>query len=162
MQIMKNNCVTNYPGDEASLNLDDHMCFTLYSASLAMTKIYKPLLSKFGLTYPQYLVLIVLWKKNEITVNSLGESLFLDSGTLTPLLKRLEKLALITRKREATDGRQVIIALTQLGQSLRNEIAHVPQKVSCTTGYTLPEINALNQKLKILRANLHANLQKAK
>ena len=159
---MQNQCITNHVSDEASLNLDDHMCFTLYSASLAMTKIYKPLLAKFGLTYPQYLVLLVLWKKDQITVNQIGESIFLDSGTLTPLLKRLEKLALITRKREATDGRQVIIALTQLGQSLRNEIAHVPQNVSCTTGYTLPEIDALNQKLKMLRANLHANLHIAK
>lgn len=159
---MQNQCVTNQIGNGISLNLDDHMCFTLYSASLAMTKIYKPLLSKFGLTYPQYLVLLVLWKKDQITVNSLGESVFLDSGTLTPLLKRLEKLAFITRKREALDGRQVIISLTPLGQSLRNEIAHVPQNVSCTTGYTLPEIDALNQQLKILRANLHANLHIAK
>lgn len=108
------------------------------------------------------MILLALWKKDQITINALGESVFLDSGRLTALLKRLEKMALITRKRESTDGRQVIISLTHLGQSLRDEISHVPQKVSCTSGYTLSEIDALNQKLKILRANLTANLHIAK
>ena len=92
---MQNECVTSDLNEQSILNLDEQMCFALYSASHAMTKIYKPLLAPFGLTYPQYLVLLVLWQKDSITVNALGERLFLDSGTLTPLLKRLEKLALI-------------------------------------------------------------------
>ncbi len=159
---MQNQRVLNDFNQYSTLNLDEQMCFALYSASLAMTKIYKPLLAHFGLTYPQYLVLLVLWQKDSITVNALGERLFLDSGTLTPLLKRLEKLALITRKREAIDGREVIIALTPLGQSLRDDVEHIPARVSCNTGCTLPEIKALNQQLIVLRAHLNSNLNAVK
>ena len=159
---MQNECVTSDLNEQSILNLDEQMCFALYSASHAMTKIYKPLLAPFGLTYPQYLVLLVLWQKDSITVNALGERLFLDSGTLTPLLKRLEKLALITRKREAIDGREVIIALTPLGQSLRGDVVHIPASVSCNTGCTLPEIKLLNQQLIALRAHLNSNLNAVK
>lgn len=160
--MMQNKCVTNDLSEQSILSLDEQMCFALYSASLAMTKIYKPLLAPFGLTYPQYLVLIVLWQKDSIPVNALGERVFLDSGTLTPLLKRLEKLALITRKREAKDGREVIIALTPLGQSLRADVEHIPASVSCNTGCTLPEIKTLNQQLVALRAHLNTNLRAVK
>lgn len=159
---MQNEHVLNDLNQNSILNLDEQMCFSLYSASLAMTKIYKPLLAPFGLTYPQYLVLLVLWQKDSITVNALGERVFLDSGTLTPLLKRLEKLALITRKREAIDGREVIIALTPLGQSLRGDVVHIPASVSCNTGCTLPEIKLLNQQLIALRTHLNSNLNALK
>lgn len=159
---MQNESDLNDLNQHSILNLDEQMCFSLYSASLAMTKIYKPLLAQFGLTYPQYLVLLVLWQKDSITVNALGERVFLDSGTLTPLLKRLEKLALITRKREAIDGREVIIALTPLGQSLRGDVVHIPTRVSCNTGCTLPEIKLLNQQLIALRAHLNSNLNAVK
>ena len=159
---MQNEFVTSSLDKKSSLSLDEQMCFALYSASHTMTKIYKPLLAPFGLTYPQYLVLLVLWQKDQMTVNALGERVFLDSGTLTPLLKRLEKLALITRKREAIDGREVIIALTLLGQSLRDDVEHIPAKVSCNTGCTLPEIKELNQQLIALRAHLNINLNTVK
>lgn len=159
---MQNEHVLNDLNQHSILNLDEQMCFALYSASLAMTKIYKPLLAPFGLTYPQYLVLLVLWQKDSITVNALGERVFLDSGTLTPLLKRLEKLALITRKREAIDGREVIIALTPLGQSLSGDLVHIPASVSCNTGCTLPEIKSLNQQLIALRTHLNSNLNAVK
>lgn len=159
---MQNEHVLNDLNQNSILNLDEQMCFSLYSASLAMTKIYKPLLAPFGLTYPQYLVLLVLWQKDSITVNALGERVFLDSGTLTPLLKRLEKLALITRKREAIDGREVIIALTPLGQSLSGDLVHIPASVSCNTGCTLPEIKSLNQQLIALRTHLNSNLNAVK
>lgn len=159
---MWNQGVNKVLSNQPLLNLDYQMCFALYSSSLAMTKIYKPLLAQFGLTYPQYLVLLVLWEKDQITVNTLGERLFLDSGTLTPLLKRLEKLALITRKREAIDGRKVIITLTQLGHSLREGAAKLPAIVSCNTGCTPPEIQKLNQELIKLRAHLNANLNVVK
>ena len=159
---MQNEFVTSSPDKKSSLSLDEQMCFALYSASHTMTKIYKPLLAPFGLTYPQYLVLLVLWQKDQMTVNALGERVFLDSGTLTPLLKRLEKLALITRKREAIDGREVIIALTLLGQSLRDDVEHIPAKFSCYTGCTLPEIKDFNQQLIALRAHLNINLNTVK
>ena len=159
---MQNECVTSDLNEQSILNLDEQMCFALYSASHAMTKIYKPLLAPFGLTYPQYLVLLVLWQKDSITVNALGERVYLDSGTLTPLLKRLEKLALITRKREAIDGREVIIALTPLGQSLLGDVVHIPASVSCNTGCTLPEIKLLNQQLIVLRTHLNTNLNAVK
>ena len=159
---MQNEHAINVLSEQSDLNLDEQMCFALYSASLAMTKIYKPLLAPFGLTYPQYLVLLVLWQKDPITVNALGERVFLDSGTLTPLLKRLEKLGLITRKREASDGRQVIIALTHLGHSLRNDVAPIPAKVSGNTGCTITEIKWLNQQLIALRAHLNSKLNAVK
>ncbi len=159
---MQNEFLANDFNEQSLLNLDEQMCFALYSASLAMTKIYKPLLAPFGLTYSQYLVLLVLWQKDSIPVNALGERVFLDSGTLTPLLKRLEKLAFITRKREALDGRQVIISLTPLGQSLRVNVSHIPSSVSCNTGCTLPEIKMLNQQLIALRAHLNSNLNAVK
>ena len=99
----------------AALRLDNQVCFALYSASLAMTKLYKPLLDDIGLTYPQYLVMLVLWEQDGITVSELGERLYLDSGTLTPLLKRLEASGHIRRTRDAQDERRVRIALTPQG-----------------------------------------------
>lgn len=140
------------------LNVDLQLCFALYSASLSMTKTYKPLLAKLKLTYPQYLVLLVLWEKDGVTVNSIGERLFSDSGTLTPLLKRLEKLGLIQRQRAIEDERKVIITLTEQGKLLKTQAADVHPKIACSTGCTLPELQALNQQLILLRANLLKNL----
>ena len=142
------------------LNVDQQMCFALYSASLSMTKIYKPLLSALNLTYPQYLVLLVLWQKDGVTVNTLGERLFLDSGTLTPLLKRLEKNGYLSRQRAVEDERRVIVKLTEAGKRLQAESQHVPLKVACSTGCSLPELHTLNGQLISLRAALisHINL----
>lgn len=130
------------------------MCFALYSASLTMTKVYKPLLQKFGLTYPQYLVMLVLWEQDERSVSELGERLFLDSGTLTPLLKRLEALMFVTRTRDATDERRVIVALTAAGKRLQERSLTVPQHISCATECSLPELISLTKQLGELRAAL--------
>src|SRR3954465_5246655 len=100
------------------LALDNQFCFALYSASLAMTKTYKPFLDTLGLTYPQYLVMLVLWQQDDVLVKTIGELLFLDSGTLPPLLKRLEASSLITRTRDDIDERQVRITLTKQGRAL--------------------------------------------
>ena len=137
-----------------SLRLDNQMCFALYSASLTMTKVYKPLLQKFGLTYPQYLAMLVLWEQDGRSVSELGERLFLDSGTLTPLLKRLEALALVTRTRDAADERRVIVALTAAGKRLHRQALAVPQQISCATECSLPELMSLTRQLGELRAAL--------
>ncbi|MES1987504.1 MAG: MarR family transcriptional regulator [Pseudomonadota bacterium] len=136
------------------LNVDLQLCFALYSASLSMTKTYKPLLAKLKLTYPQYLVLLVLWEKDGVTVNSIGERLFSDSGTLTPLLKRLEKLGLIQRQRAIEDERKVIITLTEQGKLLQAQAADVHPQIACRTGCTLTELKELNSQLILLRTNL--------
>lgn len=136
------------------LNVDLQLCFALYSASLSMTKTYKPLLAKLKLTYPQYLVLLVLWEKDGVTVNSIGERLFSDSGTLTPLLKRLEKLGLIQRQRAIEDERKVIITLTEQGKLLQTQAADIHPQIACSTGCTLTELKELNSQLILLRTSL--------
>lgn len=143
---------------ERLLCLDIQMCFALYSASLSMSKIYKPLLAELGLTYPQYLVMLALWAQNEQTVGELGERLFLDSGTLTPLLKRLEKLDYIQRVRSKQDERRVIVTLTERGDALRQQAVQVPVQIAAKTGCTLQELQSLNEQLTRLRSSLIANL----
>ena len=138
----------------AALRLDNQVCFALYSASLAMTKLYKPLLDDIGLTYPQYLVMLVLWEQDGITVSELGERLYLDSGTLTPLLKRLEASGHIRRTRDAQDERRVRIALTPQGLGLRDQAEHIPHCVLESSQCTLPELVALTSQLKTLRERL--------
>src|SRR3954452_20672154 len=113
------------PPDQALL-LDNQLCFALYSASLAMTKLYKPLLDDLGLTYPQYLVMLALWEQDGLMVSELGERLSLDSGTLTPLLKRLEANGYVARVRDAADERRVHITLTAAGRKLKTRAASVP------------------------------------
>jgi DNA-binding MarR family transcriptional regulator len=143
--------------DEASdnlLNIDLQMCFALYSASLSMTKVYKPILAKLGLTYPQYLVLMVLWQQDGLTVNTLCEKLFSDSGTLTPLLKRLEKQGLIQRLRSVEDERKVLVTLTAAGKALKKEATAVPMQIICSTECSLDEIQSLNKRLIDLRSSL--------
>lgn len=146
--------------DNPALNVDLQMCFALYSASLSMTKAYKPLLAELKLTYPQYLVLLILWEKDAVTVSSLGERLFSDSGTLTPLLKRLEKLGLIQRQRLAEDERKVIISLTKEGKQLQKQAVDVPVQIACNTGCSLDELHFLNDQLISLRTALIKNFKK--
>ena len=136
------------------LALDHQLCFALYAASLAMTKTYKPLLAPLGITYPQYLVLLVLWEGDGITVSQLGERLTLDSGTLTPLLKRLETLGLVQRQRDAADERRVLLRLTAAGQALRDQAAAVPQAIACATACDLQQIGSLARQLHQLRRQL--------
>lgn len=141
---------------DQALLLDNQLCFALYSASLAMTKLYKPLLDPLGLTYPQYLAMLVLWERDGLMVSELGERLHLDSGTLTPLLKRLEAAALIARVRAVDDERRVHVTLTAAGRKLKARAADVPGCMLSATGCSLPELRALTQQVKALRARLAA------
>lgn len=138
-----------------ALLLDNQLCFALYSTSLAMTKLYKPLLEALGLTYPQYLAMLVLWERDGLMVSELGERLFLDSGTLTPLLKRLEASVLIARIRDVQDERRVHITLTQAGRALKAEAAQIPACILKASQCTLPDIVALTQQVQNLRKNLN-------
>lgn len=141
---------------ESWLALDHQLCFALYSSSLAMTKLYKPLLEPLGLTYPQYLVMLVLWEQNDLSVSQLGERLFLDSGTLTPLLKRLQSAGLIERQRDDADERRVRVRLTPKGHGLRQQAEVIPKHISCAVACDLAEISRLTQELKALRERLTA------
>ena len=136
------------------LQLDNQLCFALYSASLAMTKVYKPLLDAIGLTYPQYLVMLVLWEKDGLMVSAIGDKLSLDSGTLTPLLKRLETSGLLTRLRDVEDERRVHISLTAAGCALKAQAAKIPDCILQASRCTLPEIAALTQQVQALRQHL--------
>lgn len=138
------------------LQLDQQLCFALYSASLAMTKAYKPMLTPLGLTYPQYLVMLLLWEQDERTVNELGQLLHLDSGTLTPLLKRMESQGLLTRRRDTEDERRVRVVLSQAGRELRHSAASVPVNMACQLQLNGQEIGQLRAQLQALRARLLA------
>jgi MarR family transcriptional regulator, organic hydroperoxide resistance regulator len=112
------------------LKLENQLCFPVYAASRLITRIYQPYLDEIGITYPQYLVLLVLWEKDEITVNEISRKLFLNTNTTTPLLKRLESQGLITRRRSGEDERKVIIALTAKGKKLQSKASGIPGKLS--------------------------------
>jgi MarR family transcriptional regulator, organic hydroperoxide resistance regulator len=142
------------PGIEAPRTLDGQLCFALYSANLAMGKLYRQLLAGLDLTYPQYLVMLVLWEGDGITVSELGERLFLDSATLTPLLKRLQTAGLVQRTRGTRDERQVIVTLTDEGRALREKAGQVPVDVFCATGCEIDEVVGLKSQLEKLRAGL--------
>ncbi len=142
------------PTPSAMLLLDNQLCFALYSTSLAMTRLYKPLLDALGLTYPQYLVLLVLWEQDGLTVSALGERLFLDSGTLTPLLKRMESAGLVSRQRATQDERRVHITLTPAGRALKDEAAQVPGCILNATQCPVPELVALTRQVQALRQRL--------
>lgn len=151
---MPRNSKASPPPPETWLALDRQLCFALYSASLAMTKLYKPLLDPLGLTYPQYLVMLVLWEGDGLTVGQLGERLALDSGTLTPLLKRLEAGALVQRLRDAADERRVLLRLTPAGRALKRRAAAVPPAVAAASGCALGELGELTARLQALRQQL--------
>lgn len=143
------------PFDAAeSLKLDNQLCFALYSTQLAMNKLYRGLLKALDLTYPQYLVMLVLWEQDQRTVSEIGERLFLDSATLTPLLKRLEAAGLVSRRRDTADERQVVISLTDAGRALRAKAADIPQQIGCAVACSLDEAKALHGRLNQLRENL--------
>jgi DNA-binding MarR family transcriptional regulator len=138
------------------LQLDRQLCFALYSSSLAMTKIYKPLLAPLGLTYPQYLAMLVLWEADGLSVSALGQRLSLDSGTLTPLLKRLELLGHVERRRATDDERRVDLFLTPAGRKLRAQALDIPSQLACASACDLDELTALTQRLHQLRGQLSA------
>jgi DNA-binding MarR family transcriptional regulator len=145
---------TRSPATANWLALDQQLCFALYATSLAMTKLYKPLLEPLGLTYPQYLVMLVLWEDDGLTVSELGARLTLDSGTLTPLLKRLELLGLVQRLRDSADERRVRLQLTPAGRALKARARAVPQAVARASGCELGELADLTARLRGLRGRL--------
>ncbi len=139
---------------DQALKLENQLCFALYSASLAMTKLYKPLLEKLGLTYPQYLAMLVLWENDGLMVSNIGERLYLDSGTLTPLLKRLEAGGFITRQRDADDERCVRVHLTAAGVALKVDAASIPTCIAAHTQYEMNDLFLLNKEIKKFRQQL--------
>lgn len=143
------------------LALENQFCFALYSASHAVTKTYKPLLDRLGLTYPQYLVMLVLWEQDAILVKDIGARLFLDSGTLTPLLKRLEANGLVERRRDAHDERQVRISLSAAGRALRAEAMAVPEQLLCASGKEAVALGRLRSELSSVRDDLFKSLDDA-
>ena len=138
------------------LRLDNQLCFAVYSTAHAFNRVYKPLLDQLGLTYPQYLVMLVLWERDGVPVKDIGERLFLDSGTLTPLLKRLEAQGLVQRLRDAADERRVLLQLTPEGRALRTRAEAVPQAIACATACDLQQIGTLAAQLHQLRRQLAA------
>lgn len=132
------------------LSLDRQLCFPLYAASRAMTQAYAPLLSRLGLTYPQYLVMLVLWETDGVTVKEVGERLYLDSGTLTPLLKRLEAQGLVRRERSTEDARSVHVHLTAQGRALRRKAVSVPEALVCRFGMSLEDVTRLRRDIRRL------------
>lgn len=145
---------TTTTANDPLLLLDNQLCFALYSSSLAMTKLYKPLLDELGLTYPQYLVMLVLWEKDGLMVSELGQRLFLDTGTLTPLLKRLESSGFVSRLRDVNDERRVRITLTPAGRKLRSRAHKLPACVLAASQCSLPEVVQLTRQLRELRGRL--------
>jgi DNA-binding MarR family transcriptional regulator len=148
---------SKHTSDAPVPRLDDQLCFALYSASLAMGKLYRKLLKPLGLTYPQYLVMMVLWEQDALTVSDIGARLFLDSATLTPLLKRMDESDLLNRVRAASDERQVIISLTPAGSALRDKARQLGEQVSCAAVCKIDEVELMKDMVTGLRRNLHQN-----
>jgi MarR family transcriptional regulator, organic hydroperoxide resistance regulator len=137
------------------LRLDNQICFAVYSATHAFNRVYKPLLDRLGLTYPQYLVMLVLWERDGVPLKDIGERLFLDSGTLTPLLKRLEAALLIKRTRSTEDERQVLINLTPQGLALKEKARALPQSILAASACSVDELIAIKNEIVALRDRLN-------
>ncbi|WP_046236224.1 MarR family winged helix-turn-helix transcriptional regulator [Pseudomonas syringae pv. coryli] len=146
------------PADCDSLLLDNQLCFALYSTSLMMTKVYKPLLQALGLTYPQYLAMMVLWERDGLTVGDVSTRLLTDPGSLTPLLKRLEGEGFISRTRSKEDERVVLLHLTAQGRELQQKALTVPGCVLSSSGLTMEKLHDLQAQLLKLREHLHHSL----
>jgi DNA-binding MarR family transcriptional regulator len=147
--------------DAGALALDNQLCFAVYAAAHAFGRTYRPLLEKFGLTYPQYLVMLVLWERDGLAVKAIGERLGLDSGTLTPLLKRLAAAGLVARERNAEDERQVRITLTDAGRTLRAKAASLPPIIAGRLGLDVSELKRLRREIDGLRTALDAAIEGA-
>ncbi|MCF1489758.1 MarR family transcriptional regulator [Pseudomonas sp. AA27] len=141
-----------------ALLLDNQVCFALHSTSLLMTKVYKPLLQALGLTYPQYLAMLVLWEQDGLTVGEISQRLLTDPGSLTPLLKRLESEGLLKRSRSREDERVVLVQLTDKGRVLQVEAQRVPQCILQASGHSAEQLRKLQADLLALRAQLQENL----
>lgn len=140
--------------DYSNLNLDHQLCFLVYSTNLALNQLYRKLLTPLGLTYPQYLVMLVLWEKDGLTVSEIGEKLFLESSTLTPLLKKLQSNGIVNRERSTKDERQVIISLTAQGHALKLKAVDIPLQVAQASACDLDSITQLKNLLSNLRENI--------
>ncbi|MFW1985419.1 MarR family winged helix-turn-helix transcriptional regulator [Acinetobacter guillouiae] len=140
--------------DYSNLNLDHQLCFLVYSTNLALNQLYRKLLTPLGLTYPQYLVMLVLWEKDCLTVSEIGEKLFLESSTLTPLLKKLQSNGIVNRERSTKDERQVIISLTAQGHALKLKAVDIPLQVAQASACDLDSITQLKDLLSNLRENI--------
>lgn len=138
---------------KADLKLENQLCFPIYALSREITTMYRPLLDELGLTYPQYLVMLVLWEEKHQTVNQLGEKLRLDSGTLTPLLKRLEQKGIVIRNRSTVDERVVNVSLTKEGEALKNKAVCIPEQLADSLTITIDELVQLRSIIdKILKS----------
>jgi DNA-binding MarR family transcriptional regulator len=140
----------------APLPLDDQLCFSIYAASMAIGRAYKPMLDQLGLTYPQYLVLHALWEEDGRTVGAIADRLALESSTITPLVKRLEAARLVTRARNPADERQVIVRLTDEGRAIRNRCGCLGEALLARSGMDIPQLAALNRQVQALRDALSA------
>jgi DNA-binding MarR family transcriptional regulator len=147
--------------DDAAPRLDQQLCFAIYSTMHAINKTYGPLLERVGLTYPQYLVMLVLWETDDVTVKEIGEKLQLDSGTLTPLLKRIEAIGLIHRARDPKDERQVRVKLTDKGRELRAAAKGIPAEMARAMGRPAEDLKALRKDLRRVRNNLQGKRGKS-
>ncbi|MBP3127803.1 MarR family transcriptional regulator [Thalassospira sp. ER-Se-21-Dark] len=142
------------------LQLEKFLCFSIYSAGHAFNRVYKPLLDNLGLTYPQYLVMVTLWQEDNQSVRSIGSKLYLESSTLTPLLKRLEANGLVSRKRDPEDERSVRVSLTDTGKELRNTAEEIPPCILDATGLDIETAKRLNRDLRTMRDQMEASSQK--
>ncbi|MHC1683639.1 MAG: MarR family winged helix-turn-helix transcriptional regulator [Clostridiaceae bacterium] len=140
--------------EDEILKLDNQLCFALYACAKEVTRIYKPFLDKLGITYTQYITLLVLWEQDCITVKELGKKLYLDSGTLTPLLKKLENLGVLERVRDTKDERNVFVKLTDKGINMKNEVVEIPKEVFCSTGLSPEDALELKERLRFLLVSL--------
>jgi DNA-binding MarR family transcriptional regulator len=150
------------PDEVAELNLDDHLCLALYTASRSMTARYRVALEEFGLTYPQYLVMMLLWEEPSVPVGRIGERLSLESSTLSPLLKRLEAMGLISRARDRDDERLVIIGLTRAGRNLQERASRVTPEMCDATGLDRVEMAELVERLQALDERLRSSVHEAR
>lgn len=144
------------------LLLDRQVCFPLYAASNLLNRLYHPVLAQFNLTYPQYLVMLVLWEQSPVSVGALGEKLFLDSGTLTPLLKRLEVNGMVNRQRDPADERRVLIYLTEQGQQLKQRAAVIPQTLGNSLNLSVEQIEQLRTQVQQIVGIMAQALQQGK
>jgi DNA-binding MarR family transcriptional regulator len=144
----------------AAVGVDEHLCFALYSASRAMTAAYRPILAELNLTYPQYLVMLVLWEEERVTVRHLGDRLRLDSGTLSPLLKRLEATGLVSRQRSREDERVVEVTLTPAGRRLSGRAECIPEQLFSATGMTVEDAADLRDAVRRLTDALSASQER--
>ena len=132
---------------QEKIKLDNQLCFSLYAASREVIKIYKPLLDKYGLTYTQYIAMLVVWEYEKITVKEMGQKLHLDSGTLTPVLKKLQSMDLIDKYRDKNDDRVVIVEVSEKGRELKDKITDVPEQMYCRLGSKVEDAIQLKKML---------------